>query len=140
MWKARFAPVAMVMDRVGRDTAVVDSVAEDTTEQRYNSEHRGVFVATGVQLHCPLVDFVAVDLAHGLVAEAWPDVLGDQVLVVLQGEFVDVEGGPPLWQPIAERGLGEGRVMVRMAALVDFDRSGSVLRGGEGGEPALRRH
>jgi hypothetical protein len=46
---------------------------------------------------------------------------------------------PPTRQPFAERGLGEGRVIVSAAALVDLDLPGAVLRGREAGEHAFRR-
>jgi hypothetical protein len=55
----------------------------------------GVLVAASVQVGGPLLDVAAVDVAQSGLAVAGTEVLGDQVVIVLDGEFIDVECRPP---------------------------------------------
>ena len=89
------AAVAVVVNGVGGEESVLDGVGEDAAEQPEDAVHGGVFVAAGVHVAGPLLDVVAVDVAQGGVSVSEPDVFGDQVSVVLDCEFVDIECRPP---------------------------------------------
>lgn len=122
---------------VGGKESVLDRVGEDAAEQPENAVHGGVFVAAGVKFGSPLLDVVAVSVTQGGVAVARPDVLGDQVSVVLDSELVDIERWPPPCQPLVECHVSQDRVVERASPLIDLDLTGPMLRGLRRREPTL---
>ncbi len=92
---AEGAFAASVVYGVGGEQAVFDGVGEDAAEQADDAFDGGVFVAGGVQVGGPLADVAGEDVVEGAGAEAWRDVPVDQVAVVVEGDLVEVQGGPP---------------------------------------------
>jgi hypothetical protein len=62
-----------------------------------------VLVAARVETGGPLLDVTAVDVGKRGVAEAWADVFAGQEGVVLDGEVVQGQGGPPSGKPVQHR-------------------------------------
>jgi hypothetical protein len=134
------AAVAVVMDRVGRNEPVVDSVAEDAAQEAEQAVDGGVLIAAGVEVGGPSLDVAAVDDAQCGVAEPRRDVFAGQVGVVLDGEVVHGQGRPSSGEPVIKRRLCQCRVVDGVTALVHFDLADAVLGGGRAGEAAFGPH
>lgn len=81
-----------------------------------------------------------MEIAEGDRAEAWRDVLADDAAVVVEGDLVNVERGPPARQPFVHGDTSPCAVVKGVATLIDIDLPCPVPGRPLAGEAAFRGH
>jgi hypothetical protein len=131
---AAASAAASFVDGVVGDEVFVGGVGEDHREQLGDAGDGGGGVAALVEVDDPRADGECGDVVKWRVAPAGVDVAVQDAAVVVQGAWVEVEGGEPGVYPFGDGRPATCGVDPGSAALVGLDVVGVVVGGVLGGE------